>query len=286
MARPESYADGGDGRAAPPLAPTGRPMPRNRSDPLLHGANALVATQTTTNRRASGVDAHDGRYPAPYDAATTGSGSGTEPWANSTDPSSENSSVDRIHQHQPGAGGALAGPSASAAGAAAAPKPPQPPPHAYQHRAPPPPQPQPQQPPPPEAVEAQDFFSAFGRTQPAPAPALAPAPAHPQPNHGARYPTGPPPPPAHSQPSRGGPTYGNQAPAAAAARGPNGQGMRPAHAPQSAPRLPPKDGAAPAARGGTLLRKSPDKAPAVTVKAAEQGEKRKSWLKRTFGKGS
>jgi hypothetical protein len=43
-------------------------------------------------------------YQQSYDAATTASGSGSygnEPWANSTDPSSENSSVDRIPPQQP-----------------------------------------------------------------------------------------------------------------------------------------------------------------------------------------
>ena len=95
--QPESYVDpyGNAYRQSPaPLTPR-RFGPRNHSDPALYGNNS--------NGNYNGNYAQPSHnYHPSYDTATTGSGSagsnGTEPWANSTDPSSENSSVDRIHQ--------------------------------------------------------------------------------------------------------------------------------------------------------------------------------------------
>jgi len=65
--------------------------PRNHSDPALYGNNS---------NQSQVYPAHG--YQQSYDTVTTtGSGTnsqGTDQWGNSTDPSSENSSVDRIHQ--------------------------------------------------------------------------------------------------------------------------------------------------------------------------------------------
>ena len=82
--RPESYVDN-------PGSPMGhynqvrRFGPRTVSDPALYGNNSTALYPT-----------HG--YQQSYDTVTSGTGSGTEQWGNSTDPSSENSSIDKIHQ--------------------------------------------------------------------------------------------------------------------------------------------------------------------------------------------
>lgn len=96
--RPESYVDGygyGYNRQSP--APFSNPPqrrfgPRNHSDPALYGNNSKPNSHGVYTNQS---------YQSTYDTvATTGSGSGNsnaEPWSNSTDPSSENSSVDRVN---------------------------------------------------------------------------------------------------------------------------------------------------------------------------------------------
>ncbi|KAL8660965.1 MAG: hypothetical protein Q9202_006035 [Teloschistes flavicans] len=89
IARPDSYIDGYGGNLGQPGY--GRRInQRVNSDPPLYGSNA------------------QGIYPAhgyhqSYDTVASGSGNeshNTDPWGNSTDPSSENSSIDRA-QHVP-----------------------------------------------------------------------------------------------------------------------------------------------------------------------------------------
>ena len=66
-----------------------RNIPRNDSDPALYGQNSNQGVYPTHG------------YQQSYDTVTTASGSGshgTDQWGNSTDPSSENSSLDRINQ--------------------------------------------------------------------------------------------------------------------------------------------------------------------------------------------
>ena len=83
--RPDSYIDSYSNQ--PAQTTQGRRFgPRNHSDPALYGHNS------------QGVYPSHG-YQQSYDTVTSGTGShGTEPWGNSTDPSSENSSIDKIHQ--------------------------------------------------------------------------------------------------------------------------------------------------------------------------------------------
>ncbi|KAG8526905.1 uncharacterized protein KY384_008334 [Bacidia gigantensis] len=89
--RPDSYYDNG---SSPSTAYYGGPNrrfgPRNHSDPALYGNKALQSGQ-------------NGVYPShvhhqSYDTVGTSTNGShvTEPWGNSTDPSSENSSIDRI----------------------------------------------------------------------------------------------------------------------------------------------------------------------------------------------
>ncbi|MCJ1445290.1 MAG: hypothetical protein MMC23_005795 [Stictis urceolatum] len=88
--RPESYNDGYNRSSPAPFRDSRRMSTRNHSDPVLYGSN-----------RNGNYPPQNHHYQHSYDAATTGSGSGsygTEPWGNSTDPSSENSSVDKIPQ--------------------------------------------------------------------------------------------------------------------------------------------------------------------------------------------
>jgi hypothetical protein len=97
--RPDSYFDAHHGN------PNNRPSmhmgqyrrgfgPRNNSDPVMYGGN--THSMYSNQRREINNS---------YETATQGSGSGgshgTEHWTNSTDPSSENSSVDRFQQPQP-----------------------------------------------------------------------------------------------------------------------------------------------------------------------------------------
>ncbi|KAL8631505.1 hypothetical protein Q9189_002723 [Teloschistes chrysophthalmus] len=89
IARPDSYIDGYGGN----LSQSGygrRINQRVNSDPTLYGSNA------------QGVYPAHG-YHQSYDTVASGSGNeshNTDPWGNSTDPSSENSSIDRV-QHAP-----------------------------------------------------------------------------------------------------------------------------------------------------------------------------------------
>ncbi|KAI4201245.1 MAG: hypothetical protein LQ350_003422 [Teloschistes chrysophthalmus] len=87
--QPDSYIDGYGGN----LSQSGygrRINQRVNSDPTLYGSNA------------QGVYPAHG-YHQSYDTVASGSGNeshNTDPWGNSTDPSSENSSIDRV-QHAP-----------------------------------------------------------------------------------------------------------------------------------------------------------------------------------------
>ena len=84
MGRPDSYVDNYN---APAQQNSGRNRfaQKNHSDPALYGENAFPNHQ----------------YRESYDTATTGSGShNTDQWGNSTDPSSVNSSVDRLPRKQ------------------------------------------------------------------------------------------------------------------------------------------------------------------------------------------
>jgi hypothetical protein len=99
--RPESYVENFRNSPAPMRDDSRRSFPRNHSDPTLYGNNAHMM--------------HGGGYPnpnaqhyigsqRPYDTLTTASASGTshntgtDAWNSSTQPSSENSSIDRIPQ--------------------------------------------------------------------------------------------------------------------------------------------------------------------------------------------
>lgn len=87
FARPDSYIDNNPSPPAPHYQGN-RFGPRNQSDPALYGS------------KGQGVYPSHG-YQQSYDTVTSGSGShgtGTDQWGNSTDPSSENSSIDKIHQ--------------------------------------------------------------------------------------------------------------------------------------------------------------------------------------------
>ena len=84
--RPDSYIDN---YANPNGQRDGRRFgPRNHSDPALYGQNSQAV-----------YPSHG--YQQSYDTVTSASGTGshaTDQWGNSTDPSSENSSIDRIQQ--------------------------------------------------------------------------------------------------------------------------------------------------------------------------------------------
>ncbi|KAI9842043.1 MAG: hypothetical protein M1837_007539 [Sclerophora amabilis] len=88
--RPESYVDGHGGaymyNRPRQVHPAHRMVPEPHYNGYGGGSPNFYPTQGP---------------PAPYDAATTGSGSnshGTDRWGNSTEPSSENSSIDRLQQ--------------------------------------------------------------------------------------------------------------------------------------------------------------------------------------------
>lgn len=101
--RPESYVDGygyssnnARRRSPAPFGPSPNRRafgPRNNSDPIMYGSNARGSAINDQRREPRQQT---------YDTATQGSGSGgshgTEPWNASTNPSSENSSVDRFQQ--------------------------------------------------------------------------------------------------------------------------------------------------------------------------------------------
>jgi hypothetical protein len=87
MNRPDSFIDqyGNPTQQYPGQGRGLRSNPRNNSDPMLYGANRLQ----------NGYPPHG--YQQSYDTMASGSaGYQTEPYGNSTDPSSENSSIDRI----------------------------------------------------------------------------------------------------------------------------------------------------------------------------------------------
>ena len=204
--RPESFVDPRSRPIESPYYRRPRPNPgvpgpsrrpvRNHSDPMLYGGNALSPPQASF---AVGPPA------GAYDSATTESGSGgsasQEPWANSTGPSSENSSVNAV----------------SAAPAAAKPGsglPPPPPPHHRHHQQGPPPQHQNQhqhQHHPPRQQPQPDLAEVYGIGNFGAGPQLA---------TGAM---GPPPPPAHRQPL----SPGRQAAAPAPSTGANGAPVPP-----------------------------------------------------------
>ncbi|KAL8874606.1 MAG: hypothetical protein Q9174_000069 [Haloplaca sp. 1 TL-2023] len=85
--RPESYMDGYAGNATQ-SGYGRRTSQRVHSDPMLYGANSQNL-----------YPAHG--YHQSYDTVASASGNeshNTDPWGNSTDPSSENSSIDRVQQ--------------------------------------------------------------------------------------------------------------------------------------------------------------------------------------------
>jgi hypothetical protein len=84
MTRPDSYYNTGDNAAGPSngYTPNRARYPRTASEPHFNNAG--------------GVYSPNGGHPQSYETVTNGSGSSGEPIGYSTDPSSENSSVDRI----------------------------------------------------------------------------------------------------------------------------------------------------------------------------------------------
>lgn len=99
--RPESYAEN-SGTSHDPYGSGRRGIPRNQSEPMLNGqSNAQSNVQPNGSSNAQGV------YPShahqqSYDTVGTASygSDGTHQWGNSTDPSSENSSIDRVQPPQ------------------------------------------------------------------------------------------------------------------------------------------------------------------------------------------
>ncbi|KAL8694428.1 MAG: hypothetical protein Q9218_000920 [Villophora microphyllina] len=88
VARPDSYIDGYGGNPSQ-LAYGRRVNQRVNSDPTLYGSNAAPNVYPTHG------------YHQSYDTVASGSGNeshNTDPWGNTTDPSSENSSIDRVQQ--------------------------------------------------------------------------------------------------------------------------------------------------------------------------------------------
>ena len=191
--RPASYVDPNTNLPGPPNQ-VRRFGPRNSSDPALYGQNS------------QGVYPTNG-YHNSYDTVTSASGTGshaTDQWGNSTDPSSENSSIDKI-----------------------------------------------QQVPKPEPIDNYGL-NGFGGSPQFQGPILE------EYSHGA---------PAYGRPGYGHPNQSNGMPP-----------PPPPHAPpkDTAPRVPMKLGK-PAQQLPMVNGNSPRAGP-------EQGEKRKSWLKRRFSK--
>jgi len=91
----DSYADYGQ---SPMVAPS-----RNRFSQRVHSDTALHRYSNVPNGYApplpQPVYPNQG-YQQSRDTVSTGPSSGSEPWGNSTDPSSENSSVERMHATQ------------------------------------------------------------------------------------------------------------------------------------------------------------------------------------------
>ena len=88
--RPDSYIDN---NGTPPLQPppARRFGPRVRSDPVMYSNNSAGPVYPSHGHQQS--------YDTVASAAVSANGSGaTEPWGNSTDPSSENSSIDKVPQ--------------------------------------------------------------------------------------------------------------------------------------------------------------------------------------------
>ncbi|KAI4141509.1 MAG: hypothetical protein LQ340_007623 [Diploschistes diacapsis] len=98
--RPESLVDPhgpGNRRSPMPFGSQRRTFgPRNSSDPIMYGHNGNGMMYSSQRRN---------HHQPAYDTATQGSSSGgshgVEPWSNSTDPSSEASSVERFQQQPP-----------------------------------------------------------------------------------------------------------------------------------------------------------------------------------------
>jgi hypothetical protein len=105
--RPDSYVEGGYGAGPPPEnyypynQMSGRPRPRHhpRMNSEHYGNNA--SNGYAQNGYAQNGYGQNG-YHKSYEnvTAASGSGSNTEPWGNSTDPSSVNSSIDQLQQQQ------------------------------------------------------------------------------------------------------------------------------------------------------------------------------------------
>lgn len=108
---PQDEGHGGRGYAGPPAANSRYGYRSNsrspapfRGDPRRHTnrhASDSSMHMMQGNGYGTGYSSHGRRHQS-YESATTASGSGgsygNEPWGNSTDPSSENSSFDRLHQ--------------------------------------------------------------------------------------------------------------------------------------------------------------------------------------------
>lgn len=93
---PEGYGEGYSGQSPYNRARHGPRMPLNHSPNGYHTPHGVTNGQHVNH----GVYPSQG-YQRSYDTVTTASGSAgyvTDPWGNSTDPSSENSSIDRIQQ--------------------------------------------------------------------------------------------------------------------------------------------------------------------------------------------
>lgn len=172
---------------------------RVASDPALYGQNSHGVYPTHGYQQS---------YDTVGSASVNGSGA-TEQWGNSTDPSSENSSIDRV------------------------------------------------QPPQKPDVGEQYGFNGFGGAPQFPGPILeehgADAPAYGQPGYGK----------THATPGAGFPYQGND--------------VAPAPPPHSAKQTPPR---VPIKLGGSTPPVNGDSSP------TSPGDKRKSWIKRRFSKGS
>ncbi|KAI9802426.1 MAG: hypothetical protein M1825_002810 [Sarcosagium campestre] len=96
--RPDSYAESQYGQRA------------YIQPPMLHGQYNRPRLSRLNPAAAQEGPSHAPHvYPSPgyqnsYDNVTSTSGSGTDPWTNTTDPSSENSSVDRLQAQKPDVG--------------------------------------------------------------------------------------------------------------------------------------------------------------------------------------
>jgi len=215
--RPDSYSDNYSNRHSPaPFRNDRRAVPRNQSESTLYNSNHVQQQS--------------------YETATTASNSGnsygTEPYAHSTDPSSENSSVDRIPQQVK-----------------------------------------------PDLGEAYGF-NGFGGAPEFQGPILEEhgqgTPTYGQPGYGQQVAT---------QPGHGLNAYSSQAPNGRAAGHPGGYARQANDMP---PPPPPHQQTAPAPRVPIKLSSS-NMTPSTdssVQQPVDNGEKRKSWLKRRFSKKS